>query len=496
MMVSSEAAPWAKSGGLADVVGALPAALTRLGHAVSVVIPRYMQALRAPASRIAQRVPVPLGFGTRYVDIWTLDSNGVTFFFVDDMGLYGRDGLYGDRYGEYGDNHVRFALLCRAALEIARRFFPTDIFHCHDWQAGLLPLYLKESPAVDPPFLGAKSLMTIHNLAYRGIFPASKMGDIGLPPRLYRPDLVEFWGRISLLKAGLVYADAISTVSKKYAQEIQTLEQGEGLDGLLRARHASLTGIVNGIDDSLWDPATDRHLPAHYSAGDLTGKQTCKRDLIREMGLAESAAARPLLGIISRFAFQKGFDIFRDIAWEMMTRNDVSLVVLGSGDADVQEMFGYLNSHYPGRVGLKIGFDDGLAHRIEAGCDIFLMPSRYEPCGLNQMYSLRYGAIPVVRATGGLDDTVTAFPDPESTGFKFFDYNGWALLGAVREALGAYADPEVWTPMMVRGMQKDFSWAASAGEYSRLYRELHPRELHPDELHPEDARQTLMKARI
>jgi len=476
MMVSSEASPWAKSGGLADVVGALPAALRQLGHPVAVVIPRYMQALSAPATRIADHVSIPLGSGARDVNIWWLDSQGVSIYFVEDMGLYGRDGLYGDRYGEFGDNHVRFALLCRAAMEIARRFFPTDVFHCHDWQAGLLPLYLKEVPAVDPAFIGTKSVMTIHNLAYRGLFDRRKMGDISLAPRLYRPDLIEFWGQISLLKAGLVYADALTTVSKKYAEEIQTPEQGEGLDGLLRARSASLTGIVNGVDYAVWDPKTDRHLPAHYSAAHLNGKRACKHELVREMGLSEAAMDRPLLGIVSRFAVQKGFDIFREIAWEMMTYDDVYLVVLGNGDRTLEEMFGYLKMHYRDRVGLKIGFDDRLAHRIEAGSDMFLMPSRYEPCGLNQMYSLRYGTVPVVRATGGLDDTVQATPTEEQTGFKFYDYNGGALLGSIRMACKAWEDTETWTGMQVRGMQKDFSWGASAGEYSRLYRGLHPVE--------------------
>jgi starch synthase len=233
---------------------------------------------------------------------------------------------------------------------------------------------------------------------------------------------------------------------------------------------------VNGVDYSVWDPKTDRHLPAHYSASHRAGKRVCKRELVREMGLSESALERPLLGIISRFAVQKGFDIFREIAWEMMEHDDVYLAVLGNGDRSLEEMFGYLKMHYRDRVGLKIGFDDGLAHRIEAGSDIFLMPSRYEPCGLNQMYSLRYGTAPVVRATGGLDDTVQAEPPEEATGFKFTEYNGRALLGSIRMACKAWEDTETWTGMQVRGMQKDFSWGASAGEYSRLYRGLHPVE--------------------
>jgi starch synthase len=408
------------------------------------------------------------------VSIWALESNGVTHYFVDEPILYARDGLYGDQYGEFGDNHYRFAVLCRAALEIARRFSPTDIFHCHDWQTGLLPLYLKESPSVDPAFLGAKTLMTIHNLAYRGIYGRDMMPSISLPPRLYRPDLIEFWGSLSLLKAGLVYADELSTVSATYAREIQTPEQGEGLDGLLRARSASLYGIVNGIDYDVWNPEDDWHIPAPYSVNDLSGKGACKRDLIAEFGLPESAMDRPLLAMISRFADQKGFDIFRSIAWEMLTNDDVYLVVLGSGDPSIEDMFRWLKQHYQDRVGLRIGFDESLAHRIEAGADIFVMPSRYEPCGLNQMYSLRYGTPPVVRATGGLEDTVDAAPNPAPTGFKFVDYNGGALLWAIRQACGAWTDRKSWTAMMARGMRKDFSWAASAAAYSRLYGGLHP----------------------
>ena len=393
---------------------------------------------------------------------------GVKVFFIDDMGLYGRDGLYGDVHGEFGDNHLRFALLSKAALEIARLFSPTDIFHCHDWQAGLLPLYLKETVAIDPAFLGARSVMTIHNLAYRGIFPRGKMAEISIPQRLFRPDLIEFWGSISLLKAGLVYADALTTVSPKYAQEIQTWDQGEGMDGLLRARRASLTGILNGVDYQVWNPETDHFLPAHYSATDLAGKRECKQALIRELGLNEAAMERPLLGIVSRFADQKGFDLVREMAWPLFWNDDVYLAVLGSGERKYEEMFSYLQGGFPGRVCLWRGFNERLAHLIEAGSDMFLMPSRYEPCGLNQMYSLRYGTVPVVRATGGLDNTVDA-----ETGFKFHDYNEYALLGTVRTACRAWEDRKSWEAMMIRGMGKNFSWAVSAAEYSRLYARLH-----------------------
>ncbi|MDQ1470598.1 MAG: starch synthase [Bryobacterales bacterium] len=472
MMVSSEASPWAKSGGLADVVGALPIALAQSGHPVAVVIPRYMHAQEAPAQRVLSGLPILLGSASYDVSVWEMSSGGVTTYFIENAGLYGREGLYGDRYGDYGDNHIRFALLCKAALEISRLLFQADIFHCHDWQAGLVPVYLKTSAAVDPTFLNTKTITTIHNLGYQGIFKSGVMRDISLPGWLYRSDLLEFWGDISLLKGGLVFSDALTTVSRKYAEEIQTPEYGFGMDGLLRARRGSLTGIINGVDYDRWNPQTDPAIPVHYSASDLAGKQACKRELLREMGLPEAAMKRPLLGIVSRFASQKGFDLIGDIAWDLF-EDDVSLVVLGNGESRYEEMFQTLVSHFPEKVALQIGYNDRLAHRIEAGSDIFLMPSRYEPCGLNQIYSLRYGTVPVVRATGGLDDTISDLPGSQ-TGFKFTDYNGRALLGTIRAACAAWTDRKWWTSMMIRGMRQDFSWAASAAEYSRLYSLLHP----------------------
>jgi starch synthase len=468
LMVSAEASPWAKSGGLADVLGALPAALAAAGHEVAVVIPRYQKAVDAPAVRIAQRIPIPLGIYLYYVDIWRLDSPGITFFFVDNAGFFGRVGLYGDHFGSYGDNHIRFAALCKAAIEVARRFFPADILHCHDWQAALVPVFLKTARIVDPSVVNAQTLLTIHNLGYQGVFGRASLGEIGLSDSLFRIDALEFWGSVSLLKGGIVYADAISTVSRRYAEEIQTLEYGFGLDGLLRARRDVLSGILNGVDYEQWNPETDPHIAAHYSARDLSGKRACKRDLVRAAGLPETAAYRPLLGVVSRFAGQKGFDLLEEIADELFAE-DLSLVVLGSGEAALEALFGSLQERFPNKVSVTYGYDESLAHRIEAGADIFLMPSRYEPCGLNQIYSLRYGTAPVVRATGGLDDTID-----KTTGFKFADYNGKELLGAIRAACRAWKDRKAWTALMIRGMRKDFSWTASAAEYSRLYRKLHP----------------------
>jgi starch synthase len=472
-MVSSEASPWAKSGGLADVVGALPAALARLGHAVAVVIPRYMDAKNAPAKRVLG-VRIALGPHLYDTSVWELESDGnggPRVFFVDQPALFDRPGLYGDQNGDFPDNHIRFALLSRAALEVSRRLFPADVIHCHDWQSSLVPVWLKDPRVADPYFAGVRTLLTIHNLGYQGIFDSSAMADIGLPPEFYTPAGIEFWGKINFLKAGIVYADALNTVSRKYAEEIQTPEYGAGLDGLLRVRSGVLSGIVNGADYDNWNPETDAHIPAHYSARDLSGKRVCKAALLAEAGLPEHAIDRPLLGIISRFTEQKGFDLIAEAALELF-QDDVYLVALGNGEPAWEDLFRKLQLEFPERMSVKLGYDEPLAHRIEAGADIFLMPSRYEPCGLNQMYSLRYGTVPVVRATGGLDDTIADSPPNAATGFKFHDYNGKAFLSAIRNACRAWGDRKAWRAMMVRGMQKDFSWTASAGEYSRLYRRI------------------------
>jgi starch synthase len=474
-MVAAEASPWAKSGGLADVLGALPAALTAAGHTVAVVIPRYMNAKDALAKRVAEHLPVPLGAQVYYVDIWQLQSPGATLFFVDHPDLFDRAGLYGDQQGDFPDNHIRFAVLSKAAIEISRRLFAADILHCHDWQASLVPVYLKDARIVDPSLLGIRTLLTIHNLGYQGVFSRRDLRDIGLPDALYHPGALEFRGGISFLKAGIVFADALNTVSPKYAEEIQTPEYGFSLEALLRDRRASLSGILNGVDYGQWNPETDPSIAARYSAGDLSGKRICKQDLLRETGLPEAAIDRPVLGIISRFTGQKGFDLIAAAATGLF-ENDVYLVALGSGEPEWEALFRDLQSCFPERVSVTFGYHESLAHKIEAGADIFLMPSRYEPCGLNQIYSLRYGTVPVVRATGGLDDTID-----ESTGFKFSDYNGMALLEAIRAACRAWADRKAWSAMMVRGMRKDFSWTASAAEYSRLYCKLHPGE-HPGNL--------------
>jgi starch synthase len=394
--------------------------------------------------------------------------------------LFDRPGLYGTPQGDFPDNHIRFAVLARTALEISRRLFSPDIIHCHDWQSSLIPAYLSDPRVTDPHFLGIRTLLTIHNLGYQGIFARNALREVGLPPEYDSLDGMEFFGDISFLKGGIVFADALNTVSRKYAEEIQTPEFGFGLDGLLRRRRSVLSGILNGVDYDRWNPESDPAIADHFSAssvsqGHAEGKHACKRALLQEFGLPADAVDRPLIGIISRFTGQKGFDLLSEAALDLF-EDDVYLAALGSGEAQWEDLFRGLQQRFPERVAVRFGYDDPLAHRIEAGADIFIMPSRYEPCGLNQIYSLRYGTVPVVRATGGLEDTITAWPAPDSTGFKFHPYTGKALLDSVRSACREWEDRDAWLDMMARGMQKDFSWKTSANEYSALYRRIASRE--------------------
>jgi starch synthase len=465
LMVTPEAAPFAKTGGLGDVLGSLPQALARLVDDIAVVMPRYASVRLDHPERIAGDLRVRVGPHEFSSAVDEVRWGGVPYFFVDCPALYGRAGIYGEAGRDYTDNHIRFALLNLAAIEIARRFFRAEVLHGHDWPAGLLGVYLREYFGNDPVFSGTKFVFTIHNLGYQGNFPPSALPEIGLSHSVYHPGGLEFWGQMSLLKAGLVWADAITTVSPTYAAEIQTPEQGHGMDGILRERSSRITGILNGVDYSQWDPRCDPFIPHHYSADDLSGKLAARVALLKEMGLPNHPG-RPVIGIVSRFASQKGFDLIDEIA-DDLAREEMCLVALGTGERQYEDLFRRLAREYPEKFAAQIGFDNALAHRIEAGSDMFLMPSHYEPCGLNQMYSLRYGTVPIVRATGGLEDTVD-----ETTGFKFREYSGRALLGAIRQALAAWQDREEWTARMRRGMAKDFSWDASAAEYHRLYRSL------------------------
>ena len=465
LMVASEAAPFAKTGGLADVVGSLPSALRDLGCEVAVLIPRYKVVDLSSARRVYDSLPIWLGGVAYQCSLYQADA-GPTFYLLDCPPLYDRPGFYGDAAADYPDNAVRFAVLSRAALAVARRVFRPDILHCHDWQTGLVPVYLRSVFALDPTFIGMKTLFTIHNLGYQGLFPPSVLPQIGLDRRVFHVNGLEFFGKVSFIKGGLIYSDALNTVSPTYALEIQTKEYGFGLDGVLRSRASALHGILNGVDYSNWNPETDPYIKSPYSIQDLSGKRRCKQDLLKEFGLPAAAMGRPLMGVVSRLTSQKGTELIVEIAPQLVL-DDLYLVVLGAGDPEMEASLRDAAAAYPDHIAVRFGYDEALAHKIEAGADIFLMPSQYEPCGLNQIYSLRYGTIPVVRATGGLDDTIE-----DGTGFKFREYAARALLAAIRAAATAFANGELWKAMMRRGMRKDFSWRVSAAQYLSLYNEL------------------------
>jgi starch synthase len=474
LFVTSEMRPFARTGGLSDVSTALPRALARLGHNVTVVLPKYRGAQTDSAGWAAH---VPFGLHAYPVHFVEQEvEDGVHAVLVDSPPLYDRDGLYGDVHGEYGDNAFRFAVLCRGALEYARlKGTRPSVIHAHDWQAALTPVYARAALHDDPVIGGVKTVLTIHNLAFQGTFDSKELAWIGLGRDLYAPHILEFWGRASSLKGGVVMSDVITTVSPTYAREILTQEGGFGFDGILRSRASDLVGILNGIDTDVWNPQTDQHLPERFGATTLAKKRAVKRALLEAAGLPADDAAlkRPLVGVITRLTHQKGCDLFAS-ARERLAQFDASWVVLGSGERWCEDVWQQLALAHPDRIAARIGFDDHYAHLIEGGADMFLMPSWYEPCGLNQMYSQRYGTLPIVRATGGLQDTVVdADESPEEgTGFKFQDYTADAMTGAIARALRAFANPRAWKGFQQNAMRQDFSWDVSAREYVKVYRGL------------------------
>ncbi len=467
--IASEAVPFAKTGGLADVLPALSRDLKSWPAAI--VMPLY-KTIRRDGFVKAFEFPVSLADGLeRAVVVHTTTDNGVVSYFVECGTLFERDGLYGEGGIDYPDNHLRFAVFSVAAIELARRLGTPKILHCHDWQTALVPVYLKTRLAHDDALGHLKTVLTIHNLGYQGLCDPAILTEIGLDSSLFHIDRLEFHGKVNLLKGGLVYADALTTVSPTYSEEVRRPELGFGLDGLLRHRGDAFVGILNGADYSVWDPQHDKYIACPYTAADLSGKAECKRALLVEVGLPASAGDKPLIGIVSRLDSQKGLDLV-DEAAEDIGALGCTVVVLGAGHPKIEESLRRWATANPNSVAVKIGFDNGLAHRIEAGSDMFLMASRYEPCGLNQMYSLRYGTVPVVRATGGLADTVVEDAG-SATGFKFRDYSADALLDALRRATSVYREqPETWQQMMLRGMAADFSWARAAGAYSKLFEAL------------------------
>jgi len=469
--VASECVPFSKTGGLADVVGALPQALASMGHQVSVYLPRYRQTKLSGAQTVVRSITVPFDDHYRFCSIVSGgDHSGVNFYFVEYPPFFDRDALYGTSAGDYPDNAERFALFCRAVLEASKILGAPDVFHCHDWQSALVPLLLKTQYAEDPALCDTASVFTIHNMGYQGLFPPDTLPLLTLPWDLFTISKMEFFGNVNFLKGALVFSDFITTVSRKYSQEIQTTEFGFGLEGVLRDRAATVTGILNGVDYNEWSPQTDKFIAAKYSPQDLSGKLKCKQDLLNAFGVTNPDLRLPVIGIVSRFAAQKGFDLISQVM-DRLAREEMIMVALGAGDKAYEEMFLRLNKQFPQKIAVKVAYDNAIAHKIEAGSDMFLMPSRYEPCGLNQIYSLKYGTVPIVRATGGLDDTIEPW-DPRTgkgTGFKFSDYNGEALLLTIRQALSAFRDQHAWQQLMRNGMAKDFSWNASAKEYVRVY---------------------------
>jgi len=475
LFAASEAAPFARTGGLGDVAGALSKALSRLGHDVRLIMPLYrdIDVERYRLGVVAGGLEVPPTMGSGKVVIlegWL--PSGVRVYFVRHDPSFNRDGLYQAPSGEdYPDNAERFALFCRATLEACRALaFQPDVAHVHDWQTALIPVYLKTLLRGDSFLEGITTVFTIHNLGYQGLFGAEILPRLGLPREVFTPAGIEFYGQVNLLKGGLLFADLLTTVSPRYSREIRTPELGHGLDGVLRQRSGDLFGILNGIDPEEWNPAIDRHIAARYTAADLSGKAVCKKDLQRRFRLPERAEV-PVLGVVSRLAGQKGLDLLRDIIVDVMSL-DLQLVLLGSGEKALEAAFLQAARQHPSRLGVKIGFDIPLSHQIEAGADLFLMPSRYEPCGLNQMYSLAYGTIPVVRATGGLDDTIVTF-DPETgrgNGFKFDEATAAAFLQSIMQALALFSQKAHWGRVVANAMAGNFTWDRSAREYEQLYR--------------------------
>jgi len=469
--VASEGVPFSKTGGLADVVGALPRALASLGHQVRVYLPRYRQTKLTEPATVVRSITIPFDDKYRFASVVTGGTQGgVRFFFVEYLPYFDRDVLYGTPAGDFPDNAERFALFSRAVLEASKVLGVPHIFHCHDWQSALVPILLRTVYAEDPALREAGTVFTIHNMGYQGLFPPDTLPLLMLPWDLFTMSKMEFFGQVNFLKGALTYSDYITTVSKKYSQEIQTTEYGFGLEGVLHDRASTVSGILNGVDYDEWSPQTDKFAAAKFSPQDLAGKTKCKQELLAAFGMPAADMKLPVIGIVSRFAAQKGFDLIAQIA-DRLAREDMIMVALGAGDKPYEEMFLRLSKQFPNKIAVKVAYDNAIAHKIEAGADMFLMPSRYEPCGLNQIYSLKYGSVPVVRATGGLDDTIEPWDarSGKGTGFKFTEYSGESLLLTIKQALQAYSDQTSWQVLMRNGMNKDFSWNASAREYGKIY---------------------------
>ena len=474
LFAASEAAPFAKTGGLADVAGSLPPALAALGHDVRVVIPRYQSVdpVKFNLKHVATFY-VPFASWKERCDVLAGKmGKHVKAYFISKNIYFDRPELYRTAHTDYRDNAERFTFFSRAVVELCLALgFSPDIIHCNDWQTGLVPFYLRMLPLGDTPLARSRSVFTVHNLGYQGIFWHWDMRFIGLGWDAFTPEGLEFWGKINFLKAGLVYADIITTVSKTYSREIQTPDYGYGLDGVLAKRAKDLYGIVNGIDYAEWDPERDTSIAQNFSAGSLAGKAACKEDILKLTGLSLSDA--PLIGMVTRLAEQKGLDILAAAIPGIMSMG-MRLIILGTGEEKYHTILADAARSYPDQMRLLLRYDDALAKGIYAGCDMFLMPSRYEPCGLGQMIALRYGTVPVVRKTGGLTDTVMDYhmKTGRGTGFVFEDYSAEALSSCLRRAYEIYRDPRKWKRLIHACMRQDFSWERSAKEYVKIYRQM------------------------
>jgi len=482
VFAASEAAPFAKTGGLADVSGALPKHLHELGNQIAVIMPYYKMVRESGAdvTPTGEKFTVPVGQISKEATVLKshLPDSDTPVYFIRQDSYFDRDDLYAEGGVDFKDNCERFVFFSRAVLEVAKRVFDTvDIIHCNDWQTALVPVYMKTLYADDvglrrPRALDrAASVLSIHNLAYQGLFWHWDMRLTGLDWSLFNWQQLEYYGKLNLLKGGIVYADSISTVSKRYAREIQTPEYGVGLEAVIQTRADDLYGILNGIDYTVWNPEVDDLISAKYSTDHLEGKAQCKRELQKLNKLPQKPDV-PLIGVISRLDKQKGFDLLADIIGDLM-QEEIQFVLLGTGSPKYHRIFENIAGSYPKKTGINLTFNNKLAHQIEAGADMFLMPSRYEPCGLNQMYSLKYGTVPVVRATGGLADTITDLneetkADETANGFSFEEYTPRALLETIRRAVRTFNTPD-WQALMMRGMRQDWSWTRSAREYVEMY---------------------------
>ncbi|QSV46410.1 glycogen synthase GlgA [Geobacter benzoatilyticus] len=473
LQVASEVTPFAKTGGLADVTAALPKELRRMGHDVRVAIPFYKGASSGghPVRKARKSAEVQLGGELHKGYLRQTTLGDVPVYLVENRDFFGRNYLYGPPEGDYPDNPLRFAFFCRSVLQLLKRMdFRPDVIHCHDWQAALIPIILKYELGDDPFFNRMALVFTIHNLAYQGLFPADCLPQTGLDDSLFTMDLLEYYGRLNLMKGAIIASDAITTVSETYCREILTPGQGCGLEGVLGARRADLTGILNGLDTEEWSPSSDRRIFRNYSTKSLAGKGADKLDLQRELGLKVDPSV-PLIGMVGRIVEQKGIDIVIELLPRFAEEN-VQLVILGTGDLQLMhQLYEFRNSGIAKNVSINLGFKDPLAPRIYAGCDMFLMPSRYEPCGLSQLIALSYGAVPIVRRTGGLADTVVDVADAprEGNGFSFSDYSAESCWETVQRALAFYRDREGWRKIMRRGMLRDVSWRNAAHKYEELY---------------------------